>query len=287
MRLGGSFFYKGTDPEEYALAHVKKGFGAALCPDWISIEKPNELINFKKVMKKHDIKIAEVGAWCNPLHPDKKQAEENIQFMISRLRLAEELEAATCVNILGTKQTMTWFGPHKDGYSEEFFQEAVNVSQYIIDTVKPQHTKLSFEMMPYCFLDSPDAYLTFLQAVDRKEAAVHLDICNTMNHPKRFFENGQFIKETFELLKDNIVTMHLKDIALKEDSLTVAFEEVLLGTGGIDYMVLMEEVAKLPEDTPAMLEHLETEAEYDRAAEAVVSFALAAGLHKEGMKWVK
>jgi len=287
MRLGGSVFYNGTDPEEYALAHVKKGFGAALCPDWISIEKPNELINFKKVMKKHDIKIAEVGAWCNPLHPDKKQAEENIQFMISRLRLAEELEAATCVNILGTKQTMTWFGPHKDGYSEEFFQEAVNVSQYIIDTVKPQHTKLSFEMMPYCFLDSPDSYLTFLQTVERKEAAVHLDICNTMNHPKRFFENGQFIKETFELLKDNIVTMHLKDIALKEDSLTVAFEEVLLGTGGIDYMVLMEEVAKLPEDTPAMLEHLETEAEYDWAAEAVVSFALVAGLHKEGMKWVK
>ena len=287
MRLGGSVFYKGTDSEEYALAHVKKGFGAALCPDWISLEKPSELSEFKKAMKKHDIKIAEVGAWCNPLHPDKKQAEENIQFMINRLRLAEELEAATCVNILGTKQTSTWFGPHKDGYSEAFFQEAVNVSQYIIDTVKPQHTKLSFEMMPYCFLDSPDAYLTFLQAVNRKEAAVHLDICNTMNHPKRFFENGQFIKETFDLLKDNIVTMHLKDIALKEDSLTVAFEEVLLGTGGIDYVVLMEEIANLPEDTPAMLEHLETEAEYDQAAEAVVSFALAAGLHKEGMKWVK
>ncbi|MBQ8040328.1 MAG: sugar phosphate isomerase/epimerase, partial [Lachnospiraceae bacterium] len=81
-----------------------------------------------------------------------------------------------------------------------------------------------------------------------------------MNHPKRFFNNGEFIKQTFELLKDNIVTMHLKDIALKEDSLTVAFEEVILGTGGIDYMVLMEEIAKLPEDTPAMLEHLETEA---------------------------
>jgi len=287
VRLGGGVFYNGTDPEEYALAHVKKGFGAALCPDWISIEKPSELINFKKAMKKHDITIAEVGAWCNPLHPDKKQAEENIQFMINRLRLAEELEATTCVNILGTKQTATWFGPHKDGYSESFFQEAVSVSQYIIDTVKPQHTKLSFEMMPYCFLDSPDAYLAFLKAVDRKEAAVHLDICNTMNHPKRFFENGEFIKETFELLKDNIVTMHLKDITLKEDSLTVAFEEVLLGTGGIDYMVLMEEIAKLPEDTPAMLEHLETEVEYDQAAEAVISFAQTAGLHKEGMKWVK
>ena len=53
MRLGGTVFYNGKDPEEYALLHVKKGFGAALCPDWISIEKPSELINFKKAMKKH------------------------------------------------------------------------------------------------------------------------------------------------------------------------------------------------------------------------------------------
>ena len=142
-------------------------------------------------------------------------------------------------------------------------------------------------MMPYYFLDSPDSYLAFLEAIDREQAAVHLDICNTMNHPKRFFNNGEFIKETFALLKDRIVTMHLKDIAMKEDSLTVAFDEVLLGTGGIDYPVFMEEVAKLPADTPAMLEHLETEEEYDRAAEAVVRFAEGIGMHREGMVWVK
>jgi len=287
MRLGGNVFYNGTDPEEYALLHVKKGYGAALCPDFITLEDSAKLQEFKAVMKEHDIVIAEVGAWCNPLHPDKEQAEANVQHMIKRLCLAEELEACTCVNILGTKQTATWFGPHKDCYSEAFFEECVKVSQRIIDAVNPTHTKLSFEMMPYCFLDCPQEYLRFLKAVDRKAAAVHLDICNTMNNPRRFYNNDEFIRETVGLLKDQIVTMHLKDITLKEDSLTVAFEEVLLGTGGIDYMVLMEEIAKLPEDTPAMLEHLETEVEYDQAAEAVISFAQTAGLHKEGMKWVK
>lgn len=149
------------------------------------------------------------------MHPDKKQAEKNIQYMIERLRLAEELEAATCVNILGTKQKETWFGPHKDGYTEDFFKEAVEVSRYIIDTVKPQRTKLSFEMMPYYFLDSPEAYVIFLNAVDRREAA------------------------------------------------------------------------KLPADTPAMLEHLETEDEYDKAAEAAVHFAESIGMHREGMVWLK
>ena len=94
MRLGGNVFYNGTDPEEYALLHVKKGYGAALCPDFISLDDPVKLQEFKAVMKEHDIVIAEVGAWCNPLHPDKEQAEANVRHMINRLRLAEELEGA-------------------------------------------------------------------------------------------------------------------------------------------------------------------------------------------------
>jgi sugar phosphate isomerase/epimerase len=285
MRLGGNVFYGGSDAKEYALLHVKKGFGAALCPDWISMDRPEEVREFKKIMQEYDIRIAEVGAWCNPLHPDKKEAEEKIQFMIKRLELAEELEACTCVNILGTKQADTWFGADKACYSEQFFEEAVKVSQRIIDAVKPTKTKLSFEMMPYCFLDSPQEYLRFLKAVDREAAGVHLDICNTMNHPRRFYNNGAFIRETFGLLKEKIVTMHLKDIALRTDELTVMFDEVLLGTGGIEYPVLMEEIAKLPEDTPAMLEHLETEEEYDKAAEAVIRFAEGVGMKKKGNGW--
>lgn len=285
MRLGGTIFYDGRDPEEYAKIHVKKGYGAALCPYWISLDNLNELYDFKQAMKAYDICIAEVGAWCNPMHPDKMKAEENIQYMINRLQLAEELEAVTCVNILGTKLSEHWYGAHPDGYGESFFEEAVKVSQRVIDAVNPTHTKLSFEMMPYYFLDSPDEYLRFLKNVNRKSAGVHLDICNTMNQPKRFYNNSAFIRETFKQLKDYIVTLHLKDIALKTTSLTVEFEEVLLGTGGIDYVTLMQEIGKLSPDTPAMLEHLETEEEYDIATNTAVRFAKQAGLNQNGLIW--
>lgn len=286
MRLGASVFYKGTDPEQYALAHVEKGYGAAIAPRWLSLEQPKELEAFKKAMKKHDIVIAEVGVWNNPLHPDKEEAEKCIHLMVERLKLAEELEARTCVNILGTKQTASWFGPHAEDYSEEFFKEAVAVSQYVIDEVKPEKTKLSFEMMPYCFLDSPEEYLRFLNAVDRKAAGVHLDICNNMNSPRRFYNNTAYIKHTFELLKDKIVTLHLKDIALKPDELTVSFEEVMIGTGGIDYITLLQEISKLSVDIPAIIEHLHSEEQYDMAMKATVGFAEKAGLQKQGLVWL-
>lgn len=286
MRLGASVFYKGTDPEQYALAHVKKGYGAAIAPEWISLDRPKEIEELKKAMKKHDIVIAEVGVWNNPMHPDKAEAEKNKKALVERLRLAEELEARTCVNILGTKQTASWFGPHAENYSEEFFKEAVEVCQYVLDEVKPERTKLSFEMMPYCFLDCPEEYLRFLEAVDRKAAAVHLDICNNMNEPRRFYNNTSYIKDTFSLLKEKIVSLHLKDITLRADVVTAVFEEVMIGTGGMDYITLLQEIAKLPADTPAIIEHLGTEKEYDRAMDATLEFAKQIGMKREGMCWV-
>ena len=73
MRLGGNVFYGGKDAKEYALLHVKKGFGAALCPDWISMDRPKEVREFKKIMQEYDIRIAEVGAWCNPCTLTKRK----------------------------------------------------------------------------------------------------------------------------------------------------------------------------------------------------------------------
>lgn len=271
MRLGGTVFYNGTNPEEYALAHVAKGFKAAVCPWWLQ-NTPEDIEAFKAAMKKHDIRIAEVGAWCNPLDPNPETAEKNIQYMIERLRLAEALEADTCVNILGSKSDVHWDGPCKEGYSEEFFNEAVAVMQRVIDAVNPTHTRLSFEMMPFYFLDCPEEYLRFLAAIDRPATGVHLDICNTMNNPRRLYNNTEFIRHTFGLLRDRIVTLHLKDIRLKPNSGVAEFEEVLIGEGNIDYLTLLEEIKKLPADIPAMLEHLETEEEYDRAAAAVRKF---------------
>ena len=144
--------------------------------------------------------------------------------------------------------------------------------QRVIDAVNPTHTRLSFEMMPFYFLDGPEEYLRFLAAIDRPATGVHLDICNTMNNPRRLYNNTEFIRHTFDLLRDRIVTLHLKDIRLKPNSGVAEFEEVLIGEGNIDYLTLLEEIKKLPADIPAMLEHLETEEEYDRAAAAVRKF---------------
>jgi len=278
MRLGAPVFYNGRDPEEFALAHLNKGYKAGLCPDYLTVDRPEEIEAYKASCARHDVVIAEVGAWCNPMSPDKDEARKNIEYIINKLRLADALGAKTCVNILGTSYTGNWFGPDKDCYSPEFFKKAVETVRYIVDAVKPKNTKYSLEMMPYCFLDSPEEYLRFLDAVNREEVGVHLDLCNCINNPRLLYNNSEFIRRSFELLGKDILSIHMKDIRLNPDHTTAVFEEVLIGTGELDYLTLMEEIAKLPEDVPCILEHLSTEEEYDMAAKNLRYYAEKAGM---------
>ena len=199
--------------------------------------------------------------------------------MIARLRLAEKLEQKTCVNIIGTKYIGNWFGPSGAAYKPYFFKEAVELARKIVDTVKPVHTKLSFEIMPYSFPGFPGGVPPFPGSCRSQRGGIHFDPCNCINSPRRYYDNMAYFQKAFSLLsREGILSIHLKDIRIVPDSLTVAFEEVPIGSGFLRYASLMREIAKLPEDTPGMLEHLPNEAAYDEAAAAVRYFAKNAGM---------
>ena len=136
---------------------------------------------------------------------------------------------------------------------------------------------MSFEIMPFSFLDSASEYIRFLKALDRKEAAVHFDPVNCINCPRLFYDNAAFVIDEFRILGDKIVSMHLKDIDIRHDPPSVMLDEVRIGTGGMDYVSLLKQIDKLHPDLPVMLEHLPDEETYDAAAKAVRNFAKDAG----------
>ena len=276
MRLGGPVYRWEEDPALFALRHQEKGYRAATCPKFLKAGDTALNEKYKREMAKRDVICAEVGAWSNPLSPNEEEAKKSIAFMTERLALAEEMGAKTCVNVVGSGTTINWFGPHASNYTKEFFDHAVDVVRSIIDAVQPQKTKLSFEIMPYTFLDGPEEYLRFLHAVDRKAAGVHFDPCNCVNSPRRYYQLTAFLNQCFDLLGDQIVSIHLKDIELLTRRITVVFEEVPIGTGGMDYLTLLRRISRLPADTPVILEHLNSEEEYDAAAAALRRYATEA-----------
>ena len=135
----------------------------------------------------------------------------------------------------------------------------------MIDAVKPKQTTFTIEMMGWNLPDGPDEYLRLIKAVDRPAFAVHMDVCNGINSPRRFYRNAEFIRECFAKLGKWIVSCHAKDLAFIPE-MNVHFKEVIPGTGQIDYATYLRELSRLAVDAPLMLEHLQTAEEYDAGA---------------------
>jgi sugar phosphate isomerase/epimerase len=117
-------------------------------------------------------------------------------------------------------------------------------------------------MMPWSLPDGPDAYLELIRAVDRRPFAVHLDVCNVINSPTRFYNNKAVIEECFRKLGPWIVSCHAKDLAWIPEY-NVHFAEVVPGRGEIDYAAYLQQLSRLAVDAPLMLEHLKSAEEYD------------------------
>jgi len=279
IRLGGPVYVRTDDPAELAQAYRKLGYRAAYCPN-VPVNDTDRIQAFSNAFAKQDVVIAEVGRWCNLLESDSKKRRANLDRVVDGLALAEAIGALCCVNIAGSYNAKVWYGPHPDNLSERFFDAAVENARKIIDAVKPKRAKFGYEMMGWSIPDSPDSYLKLIEAVDRDAFAVHLDPCNLINSPTRFYRNADLVNECFDKLGPWIVSCHAKDLKWEVD-MNVHFVEVIPGTGSLDYETFLRRLAALPNDAPLMLEHLHNAEEYDQARRYILELAPEVGARFE------
>jgi sugar phosphate isomerase/epimerase len=261
VRLGGPIFLKSDDPALLAREHRRLGYSAAYCPAARSTDA-DRIRAIRDAFAAENVVIAEVGAWKNMLDPDPAARKENLAYVTDRLVLADAVGARCCVDIAGSYHPKIWYGMNAKNLSREFLDATVANCRTVIDAVKPTRTRFTIEMMPWSLPDGPDAYLELIRAVDRRPFAVHLDVCNVINSPTRFYNNKAVIEECFRKLGQWIVSCHAKDLAWIPEY-NVHFAEVVPGRGEIDYAAYLQQLSRLAVDAPLMLEHLKSAEEYD------------------------
>lgn len=262
------------DPELLAEECKRLGYTAAYCPP----AKPEDTVRLKAIrdaFAKQNIVIAEVGAWRNLMTPDLGARKTNLDYVISQMAVAEEVGARCCVDITGSFDAATLSGPHPENQSQEFIDATIENCRKIVDAVKPKRSVFAIEMKGCNFPDGPDPYLKLIQAVDRPQGfGVHIDICNIINSPMRYYNNTALIKETFSKLGKWVKSCHAKDL-LWVPQVNVNFEETVPGQGGIktaqipgvDYHAYVTEIVNV--GAPLMLEHLTSAEQYRQGAEYI------------------
>jgi sugar phosphate isomerase/epimerase len=275
IRLGGPIFLKSEDPAELAAEHRRLGYSAAYCPP-VKLSETERIRAIENAFRNARVAISEVGAWKNMLDPDAAKRRENLAYVTERCALADAVGARCCVDIAGSYNPTVWYGPNPKNLSKEFFDATVENCRSILDSVKPRRAKFTIEMMGWSIPDGPDSYLRLIRAVDRPAFGVHMDVCNGVNSPRLFYENGAFIAECFSKLGRWIVSCHAKDLKWITE-LNVHFLEVVPGRGQIDYRRYLTELSKC-NDVPLMMEHLKTAEEYQEAAVYIRRIGAEAGI---------
>lgn len=264
IRLGGPVFEPFEGPDAWVESLKQRGYRAGYCP--VEPGADEQLIrDIESVTLKHDLVIAEVGAWSNPISPDPEEAAEAIEKCMAGLQLADQVGARCCVNISGSKNPEYWAGPHEENMTESVFDQVVETTRRIIDAVKPLRTCFALEAMPWAFPYSTETYLQLIRSIDRKSFGVHLDPVNMITSPKDYYNNGTLIREMFTRLGPHIKSCHAKDITLRQDNYIPQLDEVRPGLGFLNYRAFLSELAGL-EDVPLMMEHLNTDEDYRLAA---------------------
>jgi sugar phosphate isomerase/epimerase len=277
IRLGGPIFLNSDDPVALAREHRRLGYSSAYCPEIATLGDAKLLNEINSAFAAENVLIAEVGAWKNLLDPDPVKRRENLDYVTERCALADAVGALCCVDIAGSYNPSTWYGPDPKNLSREFFDATVENCRHILDAVKPTRTRFTIEMMGWNLPDGPDAYLELIRAVDRKAFAVHLDVCNGINCPQRFYHNAEFIRECFRKLGPSIISCHAKDLRW-DIEMNVHFEEVVPGRGQLDYAAYLVELAQLGRNVPLMLEHLKTAEDYDEGRSYIRKVGARMGL---------
>jgi sugar phosphate isomerase/epimerase len=276
IRLGGPIFLKSDDPRELAREHRRLGYSAAYCPD-AQLSDTVRIREIEKAFAAENVVIAEVGAWRNMLDPDPEKRRENLRYVAERLALADAVGARCCVDIAGSFNPKIWYGPHPKNFSQEFFDATVENCRRLIDEVKPKRTRFTVEMMGWAMPSDADQYLKLIQAVGRDAFAVHIDVCNGINSPERFYNNAAFIRDCFRKLGPWIRSCHAKDLEWNVE-MNVHFREVIPGRGEIDYRTYLTELARLESDAPLMLEHLKGPEEYEEGKQYIQRVAREVGV---------
>jgi len=276
MRFGAPVFSEYSDPEGWAKAVRAAGYSAAYCP--VGDDADADTIRaYEKAAADSDIVIGEVGAWSNPLSPDEQTRGQALELCKRRLALADEIGARCCVNIAGS-QGEKWDGNDPKNLSDEGFEAVVECVREIIDAVEPKRSFYALETMPNMYPDSVDSYVRIIEAVNRRQCAVHFDPVNLLCTPRRYFDNATMIRDFVDRLGPLIRCCHGKDVIMHQQFIT-HIDEVPPGQGYLDYRTLLTALDRLGDrDVPLLLEHLSGPEQYAEAAGHVRAIAAEVGV---------
>ncbi|MCR5107442.1 MAG: sugar phosphate isomerase/epimerase [Lachnospiraceae bacterium] len=203
----------------------------------LSSMTPGLAMYMKRICDKNDIDIAVLGNYLNLCHPDKEVYKETLNKYIAHLRFA---------SVLGCGVVGTETGACNEEYRYDPHNHTVEARDIFIERLKPVISAceqfgviLAIEPVYRHIVYTPERAREVLDAINSPNLQIIFDPVNLLCR-ENIDRQDDIINETFELLKDDIAVVHLKDFKVEGDDI----RSVASGEGELDHKLLMGKIKK-------------------------------------------
>jgi sugar phosphate isomerase/epimerase len=206
-----------------------------------------------------DLEICQVnGTYEALVNPDEGLRALGVRGLSALVRLGGFLKTPSVYIRPGGLNPRGHWWPHPENHTPATFDRLVDSLKQVSRIAEAEGVTLAIEGHVLSPLDSARRVRDLLDAVASPALKFNIDPVNFIGTVQDAHDTRRVLNELFDLLGAETVVAHAKDVALG-DVLVLHIDEVLLGTGNLDYQLFLQRFEACCPDGYTLIEHLPDE----------------------------
>ncbi len=224
-----------------------------------------------------DLEICQLNGWYEPIcaYDDAVRAA-GVRGAERLVRIGRQVSAVSVyIRPGGHNPAGHWYA-HPENHSQRTFELLVSSMRHLCSVAEGEGMRVAVEGHVLSALDTPQRVRDLFDAVASPALKFNFDPVNFTGTVRDVHDTARILNQLDALLGDRIIVAHAKDLAIK-DRLVLQIDEVVPGTGALNYPLFMQIFEKRAPHGYFVIEHL-PDAETLRARDFIVPLARRLGI---------
>jgi sugar phosphate isomerase/epimerase len=238
----------------------------------------NDVRRVQAAFSEADLDICQVnGSYEALVNPDERLRAIGVRGLSALARLGSILRTPSVYVRPGGLNPRGHWWAHPENHAPATFDRLVNSLKQVAHLAEAEGVILVIEGHVLSVLDTAQSVRDLLDAVASPALKFNIDPANFMGTVRDAHDTRRVLNELFDLLGADTIAAHAKDVAIGE-AMVLHIDEVLLGTGTLDYPLFLTRFEQCCPDGYILIEHLPND-KVPLARTALLKVAKEAGVN--------
>ena len=230
----------------------------------VVIDKPlqadkADVLRVKSALDAGGIKCAQANGFYECLiNSDDALRREGIRGHNALVRIGRSLDAEVVYIRPGSHNPKGHWWHHKDNHNQQSFDTLVDSCKQLAKVAEGEGMTLAIEGHVSSTLDTPQRVRDLFDAVASPALKFSMDPVNFTGTVADVHDTSRILNALFDILGKDTVILHAKDCNI-QDGHVVHIDEVLLGTGTMNYDIILPRMLAECPNAYVLIEHLPDE----------------------------